>query len=68
MSVFKRGGVYWYHFYFAGQHIQETTKTASKTLVKAVEQKRRRELEQGFNSVSEDRRDRIGTVADVADE
>ena len=68
MSVFKCGGVYWYHFLFAGRHIQETTKTASKTLAKAAEQKRRRELEQGFNSMTEDRRDRIRTVADLADE
>ena len=68
MSVFKRGGVYWYHFYFAGRHIQETTKSASKTLAKAAEQKRRRELEQGFNSLAEDRRDRIRTVADLAGE
>jgi integrase len=68
MSVFKRGGVYWYHFLFAGRHIQETTKTASKTLAKAAEQKRRRELEQGFNSLTDDRRDRVRMMADLADE
>jgi hypothetical protein len=34
MSVFKRGDVYWYHFLFAGRHIQESTKTHSKTLAK----------------------------------
>jgi hypothetical protein len=50
MSIFKRGDVYWYHFLFAGRHIQESTKTHSKTLAKAAEQKRRRELEEGFNS------------------
>jgi len=44
MSIFKRGDVYWYHFLFAGRHIQESTKTHSKTLAKAAEQKRRREL------------------------
>jgi hypothetical protein len=36
MSVFKRRGVYWYHFLFAGRHIQETTKTASKTLASTM--------------------------------
>ena len=39
MSIFKRGGVYWHHFLFAGRHIQETTKSSSKTLAKAAEQK-----------------------------
>jgi hypothetical protein len=24
MSIFKRGNVYWYHFWFNGQHIQES--------------------------------------------
>ena len=66
MSVFKRGDVYWYHFLFAGRHIQESTKTSSKTLAKAAEQKRRRELEEGFNSVTGDRKERIRTVANLA--
>jgi len=26
MSIFKRGNVYWYHFVFNGQHVQEPTK------------------------------------------
>ena len=30
MSIFKRGDVYWYHFLFAGRHIQESTKTHQK--------------------------------------
>ena len=38
MSIFKCGDVYWYHFLFAGRHIQESTKTHSKTLAKAAEQ------------------------------
>src|SRR6201986_4537592 len=66
MSIFKRGGVYWYHFLFAGRHIQETTKSSSKTLAKAAEQKRRRELEERFNSLSDDRKERIRTIAEVA--
>ena len=66
MSIFKRGDVYWYHFVFAGRHIQETTKTSSKTLAKAAEQRRRRELEEGFNSVADDRKDRIRTIAELA--
>ena len=26
MAIFKRGRVYWYHFYFSAQHIQKSTK------------------------------------------
>jgi integrase len=66
MSVFKRGSVYWYHFVFAGRHVQESTKTASKTLAKAAEQRRRRELEQGFNSLADHRKDHIRTVSELA--
>jgi hypothetical protein len=32
MSVFKRGGVYWYHFQFLGQQIQESAHTANKEI------------------------------------
>jgi len=66
MSIFKRGDVYWYHFLFAGRHIQESTKTHSKTLAKAAEQKRRRELEEGFNSLADDRKERVRPFSDLA--
>src|SRR4051794_32655005 len=66
MSVFKRGSVYWYHFLVAGRHVQESTKTGSKTLAKAAEQRRRRELEEGFNSIADNRRDRIRTLGELA--
>lgn len=68
MSVFKRGNVYWYHFIFAGRHIQEPAKTTSKTLARAAEQRRRREPEEGFNSVADNRKDRIRTVDELASE
>lgn len=66
MSVFKRGNVYWYHFVFAGRHIQEPAKTTSKTLARAAEQRRRRELEEGFNSLADNRKERIRTIAELA--
>jgi integrase len=47
------------------RHIQETTKTSSKTLAKAAEQRRRRELEEGFNSLADDRKARIRTIAEL---
>lgn len=69
MSVFKRGGVWWYKFYFANKLIRETAKTSSKTLAKDAETKRRRELEEGFNGLSSvDRTKRVQTFAQAADE
>jgi integrase len=64
----KLSAVWWYKFYFAGQCIRESSKTASKTLAKQAEQKRHRELEEGFNGLVDRREDRIRTVKDLADE
>jgi hypothetical protein len=50
MSLFRRGNLWWYEFWFANRRVRESAKTASKTLAKA-EQKRRRELETGFNNL-----------------
>jgi integrase len=66
MSVFKRGKIWWYEFWFAGRRIQESTKATSKTLAKQAEQKRRRELEEGFNSIEDRREERIRTIKEVA--
>jgi hypothetical protein len=43
MALFKRGGVWWYKFYFAGQPIRESSKSTSKTVAKNAEQQRRRD-------------------------
>ena len=43
MALFKRGGVWWYKFYFAGQPIRESSKSMSKTVAKNAEQQRRRD-------------------------
>ena len=48
MSLFRRGEIWWYEFWFAGRRIQESSKSASKTVAKSAEQKRRRELEAGL--------------------
>lgn len=62
----KPAAVWWYKFYFAGQCIRESAKTASKTLAKQAEQKRRRELEEGFNGIADRREERIRTIKDIA--
>jgi integrase len=69
LSVYKRGNVYWYKFWFANRLIRESTKTHSKTLAKEAEKKRRRDLENGYNNISEDNRSqRIRTLKEAADE
>jgi hypothetical protein len=68
MSLSKRGKIWWYEFRFSGQRIQESSKSSSKTLARAAEQKRRRELEEGFNDFEDKRHERVRTFNDLADE
>jgi integrase len=68
MSLFCRGDVWWYEFWFAGRRIQESSKSPSKTIARNSEQKRRRELEEGFNNFTDTRRERVRTFSDMADE
>ena len=51
MSLYKRGDVWWYKFWFNGQLIRESSKSESKTLAKDAERARRRELEQAYNRI-----------------
>jgi hypothetical protein len=44
MSLFRRGDVWWYEFWFAGRRIQESSKSPSKTIARTAEQKRKREV------------------------
>ncbi|PYT22335.1 MAG: hypothetical protein DMG57_35665, partial [Acidobacteria bacterium] len=68
MSLFKRGSVWWYEFWFASRRIRESSKTTSKTLAKSTEQKRRRELEEGFNDFQDVRQERVRAIRELADE
>jgi integrase len=68
MSLFKRGNIWWYSFFFAGQLVRESSKSASKTIAKTAEQERRRELEAGYNNVKEVRQNRIRSLEDIIGE
>ena len=68
MSLFRRGDVWWYEFWFAGRRIRESSKSPSKTIAKGAEQKRKRELEEGFNNFTDQRHERVRTFGDMADE
>lgn len=51
MSLYKRGGVWWYKFRFAGQMIRESSKSASRTIAKEAERQRHRQLEESWNQI-----------------
>jgi len=65
MALFKRGGIWWYEFLFARRRVRESAKTTSKTVAKLAEQKRRRQLEDGFNGVEDNREERIRSVKEL---
>ncbi len=68
MSLFQRGDIWWYEFWFAGRRIRESSKSESKTVAKSAEKNRRRELEEGFNNFADQRQERIRTFTEMADE
>jgi len=37
MAIFKRGRIYWYHFIFNGQHVQESTKQRNPRVARQME-------------------------------
>jgi len=65
MSVYKRGDVWWYKFRFAGREIRESAKTGSKTVAREAERVRHREIEEGYNNLSDRRHERIKTIREL---
>ena len=63
MSLYKRGGVWWYKFRFSGQFVCESAKTHSKVVAADAERRRRRELEDGYNGISRSERSLLFSVA-----
>ena len=68
MSLLKRGKIWWYEFWFAGQRIQKSSKSSSKTVARAAKQRRRRELEEGFNNYEDVRQERVRTIRELGEE
>jgi len=66
MAVYQRGEIWWYNFFYAGRHIQESAKTKKKTIAKRAEQARIRELEIGLNGLEDTRKKRVLTVSNIA--
>lgn len=53
MSIFKRGRIYWYHFVFNGQHIQESTKQGNPRVARQIEAAHRTSLAKGEVGIRE---------------
>jgi integrase len=53
MSIFRRGRVYWYHFVFNGQHIQESTKQGNPRVARQIEAAHRTALAKGEVGIRE---------------
>src|SRR5947208_393168 len=47
MSIYKRGGVYWYSFVFRGERIQRSTKQGDRKVARQMEAVRRTALAKG---------------------
>jgi integrase len=55
MATFKRGRVYWYHFVFNGEHIQESTKQGNLRVARQIEAARKTALAKGEVGIREAR-------------
>jgi integrase len=55
MAIFKRGRIYWYHFVFNGQHLQESTKQGNPRVARQIEAAHRTSLAKGEVGIREKR-------------
>lgn len=53
MSIFKRGNIYWFHFLFAGQHVQRSTKQGNPRTARQIEAAFRTALAKGEVGITE---------------
>lgn len=61
--LYRRGNVWWYKFRFCGRLFQESAKTESKTLARAAELKRKRDLQESYHGIKKRTPPVIFTVA-----
>jgi integrase len=53
MAIFKRGRVYWFHFVFNGQHVQESTRQRNSNVARQIEAAYRTKLAKGEVGINE---------------
>jgi len=63
----RKSAIWWYDFTFAGKRVRESAKTRVKTIARMAEKNRRRELEEGFNGIADERDERIRSVKELAE-
>ena len=68
MATYQRGKYWWYRFRFAGERIDEPTKSTSRTVAKEAERQHRRALEAGYNKFKEVRQNRVRILKEIIDE
>ena len=66
MSIFKRGKVYWYHFVFSGEHIQESTKQGNPRVARQIEAAHKTALAKGEAGFREKKRFRHSQTSAVS--
>ena len=68
MATYQRGKYWWYRFRFAGEPIDEPTKSTSRTVAKDAERQHRKTLEAGYNNFEEVRQNRVRILEEIIDE
>jgi hypothetical protein len=63
MSLYKRGGVWWYEFVFRGARMRESSHSSNKTVAERIERERRRSLELGTAGLQEPKRPSLFSAA-----
>ena len=53
MPIYKRGKKYWYHFWFNGEHVQESTKQGNPRVARQMEAAHRTALAKGEVGIRE---------------
>ena len=53
MAIFKRGKVYWFHFYWNGQHIQRSTRQGNPRTARQIEAAHKTQLAKGEVGIEE---------------
>jgi integrase len=64
MAIFKRGKIYWFHFIFNGEHIQESTKQGNPRVARQIEAAHRTALAKGEVGIREKKP--VPTLAEFA--
>src|SRR5882757_7075938 len=53
MSIYKRNGVYWFHFVFSGEHVQKSTKQGNPRTARQIEAAYKTALAKGEVGITE---------------